>query len=71
MWKECKRPTRVNKPLGHWSKNQNFPKEGEDYANAALAYDPTTLSEALKCNDVDKWKATMENKYHSYLANGS
>jgi hypothetical protein len=42
-----------------------------DHANVVLAHDPTTLCEALKCDDASKWEATMEDEYHSLLANGT
>ena len=36
----------------------------------ALVQNPTTLGEALKCEDASKWEAAMEDEYHSLVANG-
>jgi hypothetical protein len=67
-----RRSTRVSQPLGEWWKNRILPKErGSDHANVALTHEPTTLGEALKCDDASKWEAAMEDKYHSHLANGT
>jgi hypothetical protein len=67
-----RRSTRVSQPLGEWWKNHILPKDkGSDHANVALVHDPTTLGEALKCDDANKWEAAMEDEYHSLLANGT
>jgi hypothetical protein len=67
-----RRSTRVSQPLGEWWKNHILPKEKfSDHANVALGHEPTTLGEALKCDDASKWEAAMEDEYHSLLANGT
>ena len=65
-----RRSTRVSQPLGEWWKNHIFPKDkNAHHANVALAQDPTTLGDALKCEDASKWEAAMEDECHSLLAN--
>ena len=62
----------MSQPLGEWWKNHIFPKDKDaHHAHLALAQDPTTLGEALKCEDANKWEAAMEDEYHSLLANGT
>ena len=67
-----RRSTRVSQLLEEWWKNHIFSKDKDAHqANVALAQDPTTLGEALKCEDASKWEAAMEDEYHSLLANGT
>src|SRR5579875_1494527 len=67
-----RRSTRVSQPSGEWWKIHILPKDKDAHqANVALVQDPTSFGEALKSEDASKWKAAMEDEYHSLLANGT
>ena len=63
-------PDRVRKPLGEWWKNHILPQSEDEHANVALLDGPSTICEAMQCEDANKWEQAMDEDYKSLMANG-
>ena len=53
---------RVHKPLGEWWKNHILPQSEDEHANVALLDGPSTIREAMQCEDANKWEQAMDEE---------
>ena len=61
----------MRKPLGEWWKNHILPQSEDEHANVALLEGPSTIREAMQCEDANKWEQAMDEEYKSLMANGT
>jgi hypothetical protein len=68
---ERRYPRRERRPLGEWWKSHIPPQQPQEHANIAYVSDPTTLHEALRSSDANKWEMAMKEEYDALMANGT